>query len=146
MATTPTTPTEGIQSSLQTSQQQSLMATAAATSTNKTSSQSNNAENSRSSSTNSAANSPGNISNNSNSSDPRHMDAADTLMSLAHSATSTPTVESKPFPPSSSSITSSTLAKLQAQHDLQQQQSEPANIEIVIVIFTHIILYFSYLS
>ena len=32
-----------------------------------------------------------------NSGDPRILDAADTLVSLAHSAASTPTVESKPI-------------------------------------------------
>lgn len=54
----------------------------------------------------------------SSGSDPRHMDAADTLMSLAHSASSTPTVESKPFP----------VAQL---NQSAQIQSTPANIEIV---------------
>ena len=40
-----------------------------------------------------------NTSRESNESDPRTMDAADTLVSLAQSATSTPTVESKPLLP-----------------------------------------------
>lgn len=55
----------------------------------------------------------------SSGSDPRHMDAADTLMSLAHSASSTPTVESKPFP----------VAQL---NQSAQIQSTPANIEIYV--------------
>lgn len=97
----------------------------------------NNSETSRSSSSNSssAANSPigvgtgsgaSNSSSSSSISDPRHMDAADTLMSLAHSANSTPTVESKPFVP-----TSIASAAASAQQATLKNTTSPTNIEIV---------------
>lgn len=56
----------------------------------------------------SGSNSPGS-SNSSSASDPRAMDAADTLMCLAHSANSTPTVESKPFVQASSTTNANNI-------------------------------------
>ncbi|RNA18558.1 hypothetical protein BpHYR1_007936, partial [Brachionus plicatilis] len=60
----------------------------------------------------------------SESGDQRTMDAADTLVSLAHSASSTPTVESKPFGPADDVIEKTIkLDKLSTEHNTSLVES-----------------------
>jgi len=89
---------------------------------------------------NSNSNSPSFSSSNSNGSvtnlgDQRTMDAADTLVSLAHSASSTPTIESKSFAdamPQSSNLTLTTNGAGVAQKSIDINN----NIEIVSIVFS----------